>query len=102
MVVRVGLLTSLLAFYLLSLMMVSYLKVLPEGVTSNDKSSDETALGEPLSSRTVGVHTGLPMAETLDILRHLWFRGPDCVASAHFAVWRHPEAIAATSIYRST
>ena len=36
------------------------------------------------------------MTETLDILRHLWFRGPDCIASAHFAVWRHPEAIAAT------
>ena len=26
--------------------------VVPEGVTSNDKSGDETALGEPLSSRT--------------------------------------------------
>ena len=70
--------------------------VVPEGVTSKDKSSDTTALGEPLSSRTVDVHTGLPMTETLDILRHLWFHGPDCVASAHFAVWRHPEAIAAT------
>ena len=53
-------------------------------------------LGEPLSSLTVDLHTGLPMAETLDILRHLWFRGPDSIASAHFAVWRHPEAIAAT------
>ena len=39
------------------------------------------------------------MAETLDILRHIWFRGPDCIASAHFAVWRHPEAIAATVKY---
>ena len=34
------------------------------------------------------------MTATLDILRHLWFRGPDSIASAHFAVWRHPDAIA--------
>ena len=53
-------------------------------------------LGEPLSSSTADVHTGLPMTATLDILRHLWFRGPDSIASAHFAVWRHLEAIAAT------
>ena len=52
--------------------------------------------GEPLPSSTVDVHTGLPMTETLDILRHLWFRGPDSLASAHFAVWRHPDAIADT------
>ena len=60
--------------------------------------SNETApaLGEPLPSHTADVHTGLPMTETLGILRDLWFRGPDCIASAHFAVWRHPEAIAAT------
>ena len=60
--------------------------------------SNETAPtpGEPLSSPTVDVNTGLPMTETLDMLRHLWFRGPDCIASAHFAVWRHPEAIAAS------
>ena len=70
--------------------------VVPEGVTSKGKSSDTATLGEPLSSRTIDVHTGLLMAETLDILRHLWFRGPDGVASAHFAVWRHPEAIAKT------
>ena len=52
--------------------------------------------GEPLSSSTVDVHTGLPMTATLDILGHLWFRNLDSIASAHFAVWRHPEAIAET------
>ena len=58
--------------------------------------SNETASksGESLSSSAVDVHTGLPMSATLDILRHLWFRGPDSIASAHFAVWRHPDAIA--------
>ena len=55
--------------------------------------------GEPLSVPMVDVHTGLPMSATLDILRHLWFRGPDCVASPHFVVWRHPDAIANTVTY---
>ena len=60
-------------------------------------SNDNTpTLGEPLSSHTADVHTWLPMTEALDILWRLWCRGPDCIASAHFAVWRHPEAIAAT------
>ena len=52
-----------------------------------------------LASRAIDVRTGLPMAEMLGILRHLWFRGPDCLAPAHFAVWRHPEAIAKTVKY---
>ena len=55
--------------------------------------------GEPLAVPTVDVHTGLLMSATLDILRHLWFRGPDSVASPHFAVWRHPDAIAQTVTY---
>ena len=52
--------------------------------------------GEPLASSTVDVHTGLPMAATLDILRHLWYRDPDSLAPAHVAVWRHPDSIAET------
>ena len=64
-------------------------------------TSNETAPkpGEPLSVPMVDVHTGLPMTATLDILRHLWFRGPDSVASPHFVVWRHPDAIASTVTY---
>ena len=60
--------------------------------------SNETAptIGEPLSSPVIDVHTGRLMAETLEVLRSLWFRGADCIASAHFAVWRHPDAIAKT------
>ena len=61
--------------------------------TSNENASKP---GEPLSVPMVDVHTGLPMTATLDILRHLWFRGPDSVASPHFVVWRHPDAIAST------
>ena len=34
--------------------------VVPEGVTSKGKSSDTAALGEPLSSHTIDVRTGLP------------------------------------------
>ena len=52
--------------------------------------------GEPLASSTVDVRTGLPMTATLGILRHLWYRGPDSLAPAHVAVWRHPDAIAET------
>ena len=51
---------------------------------------------EPLVSSTVDVHTGLPMTATLDILRHLWYRGPDSLAPAHVVVWWHPDSIAET------
>ena len=67
-------------------------------VFGNGDANNENASkpGEPLSVPMVDVHTGLPMTATLDILRHLWFRGPDSVASPHFVVWRHPDAIAST------
>ena len=43
---------------------------------------------EPLATPTVDVHSGLRMAAALDVLRHLWFRGPDSFAPAHAAVRR--------------
>ena len=48
---------------------------------------------EPLATPTTDVHSGLPMTAALDVLRHLWFRGPGSLAPAHVAVWRHPDSI---------
>jgi hypothetical protein len=39
------------------------------------------------------------MTTALDVLRHLWFRGPDCFAPSHTMVWRHAESIAGTAKY---
>ena len=54
---------------------------------------------EPLATPTVDVHSGLRMAVALDVLRHLWFRGPDSFAPAHAMVWRHADSIADTIKY---
>ena len=63
--------------------------------------SNETAPAsdEPLATPKIDVHSGLPMAAALDVLRHLWFRGPDSLAPAHVAVWRHLDSIADTIKY---
>ena len=37
------------------------------------------------------------MTAALDVLWHLWFRGPDSLAPAHVAVWRHPDSIKDTA-----
>ena len=39
------------------------------------------------------------MTVPLDVLRHLWFRGPDSFAPAHAMVWRHADSIADTIKY---
>lgn len=41
---------------------------------------------EPLAKPAVDAHSGLQMAVPLDVLRHLWFRGPDIFAPAHAMV----------------
>ena len=57
------------------------------------------ALHEPLTTPTVDVHSGLRMTVALDVLRHLWLRGPDSFALAHAMVWRHADSIADTIKY---
>ena len=53
--------------------------------------------GEPLATPTIDAHSGLPMTAALDVLRHLWLRGPDSLAPAHVAVRRHPDSTTDTA-----
>ena len=62
-------------------------------------SSTAPAPSEPLATPAIEEHSGLLMTTALDVLRHLWFRGPHCFAPSHTMVWRHADSIAGTAKY---
>ena len=56
-------------------------------------TDDASDASEPTSGHDVEPHSGLLMSEHLDILRHVWFAGPDHFAPADAIVWRHAEML---------